>query len=223
MGSCRLSVQFGRVLGGAMGSSHKFNATAVTIPPTPSWTMDGWRESGVCMGGAQDAMRTAVRLQVDDASGSRVVEGAHHCEEDAATASRKRMGKPGKHRDGGLGVVPIGWGGETARQRVRLIGLIPSFFFGVFLSPAPLQQCPVCLQPLLVWMGGLLLHLLDLGGRALSCCGLCFFSEDIKSSMMALAMRASFCRPCGHRWLTPRHHVFPQACTCVPSWDVNGR
>lgn len=131
MGSCRLSVQFGRVLGGAMGSSHKFNATAVTIPPTPSWTMDGWRESGVCMGGAQDAMRTAVRLQVDDASGSRVVEGAHHCEEDAATASRKRMGKPGKHRDGGLGVVPIGWGGETARQRVRLIGLIPSFFFGV--------------------------------------------------------------------------------------------
>lgn len=79
------------------------------------------------MGGAQDAMRTAVRLQVDDASGSRVVEGAHHSEEDAATED----GKASRWARWMCWGWPQLAGGETARPRACLIGLFPSFFFGV--------------------------------------------------------------------------------------------
>lgn len=43
----------------------------------------------------------------------------------------QRMGKHRDGRDGCAGDGPIGRGGETARPRACLIGLFPSFFFGV--------------------------------------------------------------------------------------------
>lgn len=73
-----------------------------------------------------------------------------------------------------LGMAPIGRGRNSSTKGVS-DWTLPLLLFWSFLSPAPLHQCPVRLQPLLVWMGGLLLHLLDLEGGGLFCRGLFFF------------------------------------------------
>lgn len=176
------------------------------------------------MGGAQDAMRTAVRLQVDDASGSRVVEEAHHSEEDAATEDGKsiEMGEMDV-----LGMVPIGWGGETARQRVRLIGLIPSFFFGVSSRQPRFISVPSVSNP--CWCGWVgffsIFWIWRAEGRHVVGSPSCQNIDNINQQHDGVGheglVLSSQCM--GYRWLTPRDRVFPQACTCVPSWDVNGR
>lgn len=144
----------------------------------------------------------------------------------------QRMGKHRDGRDGCAGDGPNWPGGRTARPRACLIGLFPSFFFGVSSRQPRFISVPSVSNP--CWCGwvGFFSIFWIWREEGSSVVGFASFETGNhhpacwRSMAVEGLVLSSQCM--GYRWLTPRHRVFPQACTCVPSvvgrqWEVRAK